>query len=116
MIIQLPTVASGTHEIFGSDIKLVEDTNTGNFDLYAPGIVEVDGMISGPGPVHDLDLTPGSTKLIFVRFSVPLIVPQGQLLFGSSFSGGIGEILAVTESLSEEQENAVLNYLADKFQ
>jgi hypothetical protein len=117
MVIQLPSVISGDHEIFGSEIKLIEDPESGLYDIYAPNAsVEIDGFTSTDGPNHNFDLASGTLKLIKFHFTTPLALPQNQLLFGINFQGAVGEIMAITDTLDNEQNNAIMNYLSNKFQ
>lgn len=117
LLIKLPDDVSGDHEIFGSDIKLVEDLDSGSYDIYAPNaMVVIDGQTSVGSPDHNFDLSAGTLKLIKFHFSTPLALPLNQLLFGTSFIGAIGEIMAITDTVDAEQETAIVNYLTNKFQ
>ena len=108
MVVRLPLVVAN-HDIFSTDINLVNDTTF--FELSAAGgDIYVDGVLY----TGNSNLSPGAVHIIQVDFAAPENFGASALI-ATLFNGAIGEVMAISGTLTAPQKSAIQTYLQGKY-
>lgn len=116
IVIKLPSTLSGgqNFDIFGTDVTIQSDVPGNNFDLNTANATVVINGITYSGVNHNTNFLPGSTHVIQVDFTNPRNYAIGALI-STANRISIGEVIAVTGTLTAAQKANIYNYLDVKF-
>lgn len=110
MILKTPTVL-GNFNIFSNDISLTDDGTF--FDLNTTNSsIDLNGSPSS-GVNHNVNMTTASTYILQVEFTASQ--NYNGTLIGNTFTGAIGEVIAVSGTLTPTQITTIQNYLQSKY-
>lgn len=116
MVFKNPAAIGGLidHDIFSNDFTLKGDIVADAYDLSITNANILINGVPGTGVNFDLDLPLSSTNLIQIDFTSPQSFVAGSLI-SNTFTGGIGEVIAVEGILTATQKDNIRNYLDSKY-
>lgn len=101
------------HNIFGSEIALVD--NGASFDINTVSAsLDLDGTPYVTNTTHTTNMGSSTVHVLQVDFTAPQSFSAGTLI-NTTYDGGIGEIMAVSGSLTNAQKTAIKTYLQNKY-
>ena len=114
MAFRTPTTFTGDIDIFGPDITLRDQTT--NFDMQTVvGTMIMNGTtLNTNDTTHNTDLATNTTNVMQMDFQVSRNF-SAETLIGTSFNGGIGEVIAIEGTLTTTQKDNIRNYLETKY-
>lgn len=114
IVVKTPSSIGLNHNIFSTDVVLEEDVIGNVFDLSTTSATVKIGGTTYTGTVHDANLGLSTTQIIQIDFDSPVSFAAGTII-DTTFSGAIGEIMAISGTLSGAQKTNILTYLDNKF-
>lgn len=111
----LPGSLGSDQDMFGPDITI--DAKATNYDIRTQVNSDINydgGAFSTNAINHNTNSALGSTHVIQVDYSSPRNY-SGEFLIGTSFDGGIGEVIATEGTLTITQKDNIRNYLNTKY-
>lgn len=111
----LPGSLGSDQDMFGPDITI--DAKVTNYDIRTQVNSDINydgGAFSTNAINHNTNSALGSTHVIQVDYSTPRNY-SGEFLIGTSFDGGIGEVIATEGILTITQKDNIRNYLNTKY-
>jgi hypothetical protein len=107
-------VTLSTVDLFGTDLTLTSDGVTLDISTVANSDLNLNGAGLSSSSTHDTNIATGSFHILQVDFSSAPTISAGSVIT-SAFDGAIGEVIAVTGSLTAGQKAAILSYLNSKY-
>ena len=84
------------------------------WDLSSTSATVKIGGTTYTGTIHDTNLGLSTTQIIQVDFDSPVNFTAGTMI-DTTFNGGIGEVMAISGTLSGAQKTNILTYLDNKY-
>ena len=101
------------HDIFSSDIAL--DDNGVSFDLDTTSAsLNLDGTTYGSNTSHNTNMSTNTVHILQVDFDSAQSFGAGALI-NTTFDGRIGEVMAISGTLTNAQKTAIRTYLNAKY-
>jgi hypothetical protein len=114
IVVKTPSAIGANHNLFSGDLILEEDVVSSVWDLSSTSATVKIGGTTYTGTIHDTNLGLSTTQIIQVDFDSPVSFGAGTLI-DATFSGGIGEVMAISGTLSGAQKTNILTYLDNKY-
>lgn len=115
MAYRIPSAVGVDQDMFGPDITI--DAKITNYDIRTQVNSDLiyDGSPFSVNTVnHNTNSALNSTHVIQVDYNSPRNY-SGETLIGTTFDGGIGEVIAVEGSLTTTQKDNIRNYLQSRY-
>ena len=114
IVVKTPSAIGANHNLFSGDLILEEDVVGTVWDMSSTSATIKIGGTTYTGTIHDTNLGLSTTQIIQVDFDSPVNFAAGTMI-DTTFTGGIGEIMAISGPLSGAQKTNILTYLDNKF-
>ncbi len=114
IVVKTPSAIGANHNLFSADLILEEDVVGTVWDMSSTSATIKIGGTTYTGTIHDTNLGLSTTQIIQVDFDSPVNFAAGTMI-DTTFTGGIGEIMAISGTLSGAQKTNILTYLDNKF-
>ena len=114
IVVKTPSAIGANHNLFSGDLILEEDVVGTVWDMSSTSASIKIGGTTYTGTIHDTNLGLSTTQIIQVDFDSPVNFAAGTMI-DTTFDGGIGEIMAISGTLSGAQKTNILTYLDNKY-
>ncbi|WP_408098617.1 beta strand repeat-containing protein [Peredibacter sp. HCB2-198] len=99
------------HNIFSTDVAL--DDNGMSFDIDTTlATLNLDGSTYGLNTTHNTNMGTNTVHVLQVDFDSPQSFAGGSTLINTTFDGQIGEVMAISGTLTPAQKTIIRNYLS----